>query len=187
MILQEYEKKGLLLNIAFVEEATEAGVYGFRGRLALVEGEVGDSAGNRKPPAIVMEQAVLLSRGDKLVLLSGSLDRLEDLPALLAMYRADFDPEMLAILYVVNCTQKMHLLVDGIPFSLIPMREGVAWNELMDEAGLDKQDLKKLPSGEKVAAVHKGLSGFKPQGEPLTLEQALTHTGDIKRVERGAL
>lgn len=187
MIIKEYEKRALLLNVAFVDAAEEADVVGFRGRLALVEGEPGDGAGNRKPPAIVMEQATLLSKGEKLTLLSGSLDRLEDLPALVEMYKADFSPDMLAILYVVNITEPMQVELEGVNFSLIPMREGVAWNELMEEGYLDKHDLKKMSSGQKVVTVYEALSGFKPKGEVVALEQALGRTADIQRVERGAL
>jgi hypothetical protein len=188
MSIKSYEQKGLLLNVAFVEKADQPGYVGFRGRLALVEGEIGDDAGNRKPPAIVMEQAVLLEREGKLVLLSGSLDRLEDLPALLAMYQADFAPDLLAILYVVNITAPMQVELAGVNFALIPMREGVAWNELMDIGNLDKSDIKKLSSGQKVLAVYEAVKGnFKPKGETVSLEVALTRTTDIRRVERGAL
>lgn len=188
MIIKKYEEKGLLLNVAFVEAADEADTLGFRGRLALVEGEVGDASGNRKPPAIVMEQTVLLSKGDKLILLAGSLDRLADLPALVAMYQADFSPETLAIIYVVNITAPMRVELGGIDFSLIPMREGVVWNELMEEGALDKLDIKKLSSGEKVATVYEAVAKrFKPKGDKVSLEEALTRTADITRVERGAL
>lgn len=188
MVIKNYEQKGLLLNVAFVEPAGEPDTLGFRGRLALVEGEIGDDAGNRKPPAIVMEQTVLLSKADKLILLCGSLDRLEDLPALVEMYKGDFGPETLAIIYVVNITQPMQVEMAGVNFALIPMREGITWNELMDIGALDKNDLKKLASGEKVYTVWKEVKGaFKPKGEKVTMEVALTRTADIRRVERGAL
>ena len=187
MIIKEYEKRDQLLNVAFVDAADEADMVGFRGRLALVEGEIADEAGNRKTPHIVMEQTTLLSKGDKLALLSGSLDRLEDLPALVEMYKADFAPDMMAIIYVVNITEPMQVELEGINFSLIPMREGVAWNELMDEGGLDKLDLKKMSSGQKVVTVFEALSDFKPKGESVSLEAALGRTADITRVERGAL
>lgn len=186
MIISDYDKKGLLLNISFIESAG-ADMQGFRGRLALVEGEVADASGNRRPPAIVMEQAVLLSKGDKLSMISGSLDRLQDLPTLVEMYKADLTPETLAIIYVVNITKAMHVELEGVTFTLIPMREGVAWNELMDEGNLDKHDVKKLSSGEKVLAVYEALQGFKPKGDKVTLEEALSRTADITRVERGAL
>ena len=188
MIIKEFEKRGLLLNVAFVEAAGEAGTVGFRGRLALVGGEIGDATGNRKPPAIVMEQTVLLSKGDKLVLLAGSLDRLQDLPALVAMYKPALTSGTLAIIYVVNLTAMAQVELEGINFVLIPMREGVVWNELMDAGHLDKGDLKKLASGAKVMAVYAALmSDFKAKGEAMSLEGALSLTADIKRVERGAL
>ena len=187
MIIKKYEELGRLLNVAFVENADAEGVIGFRGRLALAEGEIADEAGNRKPPPIVMEQTVLLSKGDKLTLLSGSLDRLEDLPALVGMYKEALAPETLAIIFVVNISKPMQVEIDGINFALIPMREGVAWNELMDLGGLDKQDLKKMSSGQKVVTVFESLSGFAPKGDKVSLDEALSRTEDIKRVERGAL
>ncbi|WP_210396275.1 hypothetical protein [Motiliproteus sediminis] len=187
MIIKQFEERGLLLNIAFVQEAGKPDTLGFRGRLALVEAEAGDSAGNRKTPGIVMEQTILLSQGDHLKLLAGSLDRLQDLPALVEMYHDALTPETLAIIYVVNATTPMQVEFNGCNFALIPMQEGVVWNELMDVAGLDKADLKKKGSGEKVMILFNGLGSYKAKGEPLSFDQALTHTADIKRVERGAL
>lgn len=187
MIIKQFEQRGLLLNIAFVQEAGAADTLGFRGRLALVEAEAGDSAGNRKTPGIVMEQTILLSEGDHLKLLAGSLDRLQDLPALVSMYGDAITPETLAIIYVVNATAAMQVEFNGCNFALIPMQEGVAWNELMDSAGLEKSDMKKKSSGEKVMTLYKGLSGFKAKGESMSFDDALANTADIKRVERGAL
>ncbi len=188
MIIKKFEEQGLLLNVAFVQETGEADCLGFRGRLALVEGEIGDQAGNRKPPAIVMEQTILLSRGDHLALIAGSLDRLQDLPKLAAMYKDALTPETLAVIFVVNATKPMQVEFNGVNFALVPMQEGVAWNELMDAAGLDKSDMKKKSSGEKVGRLFKGLSGYKAKGEPVSFEQALENANDsLKRVERGAL
>ena len=60
MLLNTYEQNGRLFNMNFIEEAG-AGVSGYRGELVLVQGEVGDSAGRRKPPVSVIEQAVMLA------------------------------------------------------------------------------------------------------------------------------
>jgi hypothetical protein len=77
VIVKKFEEDGLLLNIAFAEAASAEGFTGFRGRLALVDGEVADESGNRKPPNKVMEHTVLLSQGEKLALAAGSLDKLD--------------------------------------------------------------------------------------------------------------
>ncbi len=187
MIIKKYEELGRLLNVAFVDSAAEADTLGFRGRLALAEGEIADDAGNRKPPPVVMEQAILLSKGDKLIMVSGWLTLLEDLPAFVEMYKDDFAPEMLAILYVVNISKPLQVEIEGVNFALIPMREGVAWNELMDAAALDKDDLKKMSSGQKVFKVWDSLRDFKAKGDQVSLDEAMARTEDIKRVERGAL
>ena len=188
MIIKNYEENGQLLNIAFAEEASEGGYAGFRGRLALVEGEVADDAGNRKPPHKVMEQTVLLSKDDKLTLLSGSLDKLEYLTDLVEMYKGAIGPDTQAILYVVDLTEPLQVELEGVTFALIPMQEGVAWNELLDEAGLDKSDIKKMKGADKVYAVWDDLKGFKGKGAVVSMEEALTKTDDsLTRVERGAL
>ncbi len=188
MIIKKYEQDGRLLNISFAEESSTGGFAGFRGRLALVEGEIGDDAGNRKPPAIVMEHAVLLSSGDKLVFSAGSLNKLTHLNNFVAMYKNDFSPEMQAMMYVVDLTEPLQVELEGVNFALIPMQEGITWNELLDEADLDKRELKKMAPADKVYAVWDELKGFKPKGDKVGMEEALTKTDNsLTRVERGAL
>lgn len=188
MIIKKYEQDNRLLNISFVEDTTTGGVTAFRGRLALVEGEVADEAGNRKPPTVVMEHVVLLSREDKLTFAAGSLSKLSQLEDFVSMYKGDFAPEMQAIMYVVDLTEPLQVELEGIAFALIPMREGITWNELLDEAGLDKRELKKLSSADKVYAVWEELKSFRPKGNTVSMEEALAKTdATLTRIERGAL
>jgi len=59
---------------------------------------------------------------------------------------------------------------------------------LLDEADLDKRELKKLSSADKVYSVWEELKGFKPKGSPVTMDEALAKTDDsLTRIERGAL
>jgi hypothetical protein len=188
VIIKKYEQDGLLFNVSFAEAASAAGVAAFRGRLALVEGVIADDKGNRRPPSVVMEHTVLLSKGEKLALVAGSLDKLAFLSDLVAKYKGDFTPETRAIIYVVDLIEPLQVELAGVNFALIPMVEGITWNELLDEAGLDKGDLKKLTSADKVHSVWENLKGFKPKGSAVTLEAALAKTDATRtRVERGAL
>lgn len=188
MIIEKYEQEGKLLNISFVEKASKPGHVGFRGRLALVEGEVGDAQGRRKPPSLVMEHTVLLEKDGKLVLAAGSLDNLADFPTFVEKYQGDFAPDMLGIVYVVNATKPMQVEAGGANFALIPMQEGITWNELNDAAGLEKSALKKLSSGDKVLTVWEELKGFKAKGDKLSMEAAMANIDpSLKRVERGAI
>jgi hypothetical protein len=186
--IKNYEEKGRLLNVSFVADASAEGVVGFRGRLALVDAEIGDESGNTKPPAVVMEHVVLMSTGDKLTFAAGSLDKLAQINDFVAMYKDDFAPDMKAMMYVVDLTSPLQIQLEGVNFALIPMQEGITWNELLDEAGLDKRDLKSMSSGDKVYAVYEGVKDYKPKGELVTLEEALAKTDpELKRPERGAL
>lgn len=68
------------------------------------------------------------------------------------------------------------------------MQEGITWNELLDVAGLDKRELKKLSSADKVYAVWDELREYSAKGRKVSMEEALTRTdAALKRVERGAL
>jgi hypothetical protein len=68
------------------------------------------------------------------------------------------------------------------------MQEGIPWNELNDEAGLQKGDMKKLSSGDKVLTVWKELGGYKAKGDKVALDAALGQIeAGLKRVERGAI
>jgi len=188
VIIKKYEQDGLLLNVSFADETSTGGYAGFRGRLALAVGEIADGAGNRKPPNIVMEHVVLLSKDDKLILAAGSLNKLEQLNDFVSMYKDDFSPEMLAIMYVVDLTEPLQVELEGINFALIPMQEGITWNELLDEADLDKREMKKLSSADKVYAVWEEIKGFSPKGAKVTMEEALSKTDPTRtRIERGAL
>lgn len=188
MLIEKYDQEGLLLNISYIDKASTEGVVGFRGRMALVEGEVGDAQGRRKPPALVMEHTVLLEKEGKLAMTAGSLDHLADFPTFVEKYKGDFASDMLGIVYVVDITKPMQVEAGGVNFALVPMQEGITWNELNDEAGLEKNDLKKLSSGDKVYAVWKELAGFKAKGDKVTMEQAMANVdASLKRIERGAI
>lgn len=82
----------------------------------------------------------------------------------------------------------MQVAAGGVSFALLPMQEGITWNELNDKAGLEKSALKKLSSGDKVYTVWKELSGFKPKGDKVSLEVAMGNVdASLKRIERGAI
>ncbi len=188
MIIKKFEQDGVLLNVAFAEAASTEGYAGFRGRLALVEGEIADDSGNRKPPHKVMEHTVLLSKDDTLVLAAGSLDKLEYLNDFVAKYKDALSADTQAIMYVVDLTEALQVELAGVTFALIPMQEGLTWNELMDEAGLDKGDLKKMSGADKVYSVWEEIKGFKPKGSVVAMEDALGKTdATLTRIERGAL
>lgn len=186
MLIDMYETQGLLFNINF-KDAAGNGMQAYRGDLVLIEGEITDAQGRRKPPIATMVGAGLLAEGDKLKLLSGSLNEIAHLPVLIEKYGAALTPDTIAIVYVVNIKKPMQVEVAGIRFVLLPLDDGMAWNELVDELKLEKSDFKGKSSGEKVLTVYEAAVDYTPKYETVALDIALTRGTDAKRVVHGAV
>ena len=186
MLLQDYEQRCLLTNLNFIEPAGP-GLFAFRGDMVLVEGEVADASGRRKPPASSMRQAVVLAEEGALKFAAAFLDDLAKLGLFIERYAPDFAPDMRALFFVANIPEPMVVEEAGVAFALIPLIDGMVWNELLDVAALEKGDLKGQTSGEKVATVVKSLAGYKWKGDKLPLAEALTRTIEVELVSRGAV
>jgi hypothetical protein len=183
MLFDAYEKKGLLFNMNFKEANGSYSAY--RGDLVLALGEIGDALGHRKPPTATIKNTIVLAENDKIKLYVGSLDELALLPNVLDYYKADFAPDVRIILFVVNINKPLIIDTDNLSIAAIGMQEGLIWNELIDIAALDKSDFKGQSASEKIITVYKALSDFKPKGDKVTFEDALTRTVELKRAGRG--
>jgi hypothetical protein len=185
-LLESYKSNGLLFNSNFLETTSQAGVDAYRGELVLIEGEIADSKGHSKPPVEIMRGVALLA-SDKLKMVVGAVDRLDLLPIFLDKYKIDFDAEIKILVFVVNIESAMQLEVEGAKITLIPLVQGVPWNELLDELSLDKSDFKGQSAADKVATINDELKSYKPEYPVVTLEQALAATVDIVREGWGAI
>ncbi|HEX5363242.1 MAG TPA: hypothetical protein VFW59_03155 [Gallionella sp.] len=183
MIFDSYEQKGLLFNMNFKEANGNYAAY--RGDLVLELGEVGDALGHRKPPVATIKNTIVLSENDKIKLYVGSLDELALLPKVLDYYQADFAADVLLILFVVNINKPMVIETGGFSIAAIGMQEGLIWNELIDLAALDKGDFKGQSASEKIITVYKALSDFKPKGDKVSFDEAMSRTVELKRAGRG--
>lgn len=186
MLFDKYEQDGLLFNMKFKSNTSDAGVVAYRGELVLVEGEVTDAQGRRKPPVMVMRHTAMLEKDGKLAMMTGCLDRLDMLENLLAKYQDDFASGMRAVFFVVNITESMQLEIAGAHFILIPLTDGIAWNELTEELGVEKVELKGKSPADKVVVVSDELSSYSPNYTTVaSFDEAMGKTADIKREARG--
>jgi hypothetical protein len=183
MLFDAYEQKGLLFNMNFKEANGNSAAY--RGDLVLELGEVGDALGHRKPPTATIKNTIVLAENDKIKLYVGSLDELELLPKVLDYYQADFAADVRIILFIVNINKPLQIETGGLSISTIGMQEGLIWNELIDIAALDKSDFKGQSPSEKIITVYKALSDYKPKGDKVNFDEALTRTVELKRAGRG--
>jgi hypothetical protein len=179
-ILEEYKTSGLLFNTNFLEQTGTPGVMGYRGELVLVKGEVGEDKGRQKPPSEIIRGVTVLA-GDKIMMLAGSIDRLQQLQTLTDKYQHDFADDMLSVLFVVDISKPIQVELGGVNFVLIPLVQGVPWNELIDELRLEKSDFKGQSAANKVVTLFEELKSYRP-AYPLTdYNEALgSTTGQVR-------
>jgi len=186
MLLNTYKEAGQLFYTNFLEETPDSSALAYRGDLVIVAGEL-DDKGHSKPPKEVLREAAILA-GDKIDMLIGGLDKMAFLPGLLEKYSADFSDAMAAALFVVNLTKPVQVEVEGKTITLIPLVQGVPWNEAMEELALEKGDFKGQKPAEKLQTMYAELKGYKPKKYPLvTLEEALEMTNNAVREIHGAV
>lgn len=187
MSLEQYEQSHLLFNTNFKDKTSEAGMEAYRGELVLVENEK-DDKGHPKPPLAVMRHAVILTKDDKLCFVVGCIDELSYLDSFIEKYKSDFADDMKVLFFVVNITKSMQLEIDGINYVLIPLTEGVAWNELTEELALEKSDFKgQSPADKIVTAYEEFKSGYTPKYDTVSYQEAMASVADIKRAPVGAV
>ena len=186
MALGKYEQQGLLFNTNFLESVGDD-VSGYRGELVLIEGEVADDKGRTKPPVALIRHAILLDKDDKLAFVVGIIDQLELLNTFIEKYKDDFADDIQVLFYVVNLTEPMQVELSGINFVLIPLTEGVAWNELVDELCMEKSDFKGQKPAEKIVTAYDEFKSYKPSYQSVDLDYAMSKTADIKWETHGAV
>lgn len=185
MLLDRYEH--LFFNSNFREAADTAGWEAYRGELILVEGEITDAQGRRKPPVALMKQAAALACGDELKLLTGSIDELQYFPALLDKYGADINADTFVVLFTVNIDKGFTIPLHGASVVFIPLVQGMAWNELIDIVALEKSDFKGQGAAQKVVTVYEALKSHKFKLPESTLDVELARTNSAKRETHGAI
>lgn len=185
-VLQSYKSARLLFNDNFLEQTSESGVWGYRGELVLVEGEIADDKGHVKPPVEIMRGAAVLA-DDKMQLVIGAIDRLELLQTFVDKYGADFADGMLAVIFVVDIKDPMQVELAGVNFVLIPLVQGVPWNEMIDELGLEKSDFKGQSAADKIITMRDEIKSYKPKYPATDFAEALGATTEVVRESWGAV
>ena len=187
MLLDQYKEQGLLFYTNFLETTPSGAAQAYRGDLVIVPGEVGDDKGHVKPPKEVVREVVILAT-EKISMLIGGLDKMEYLPRVLERYSSDFGDDFHGLFFVVNLTETVKLSIDGKPVTLIPLVQGVPWNEAMEELAMEKSDFKGQKPAEKLETMYAELKTWTPRkASTVTLEEALGLTNNAVREIHGAV
>ena len=179
MLLADYQAKGLLTVTLVNGETSTKGVYAYRGDLVLKEGEKCESSSNpndRKPPEALLVHSAFIVENDKIVFLNGLLPKLELLPMFVEKYGADLAEGCIALLYIENIAKAMQVELAGVVYKLLPFKDGLVWNEFLEELYIEKHELKNQSAEDKVSVAYAAAKSYKAKGELVSYEQAEAST-----------
>ncbi len=188
MLIKQYEDRGLFFNANLTERCSKEALDVYRGELILVDGEVGDSSGRRKPPSKVLLQSVAIAGESKLVFLAGMIENVSDLSLVLERFGPDMAADSQCVIFVYDIAKPLTVSAGELTVQLVPLDDGLVWTELMDLAALEKGDVKNLSSADKAHVVYRELLSFRPRGAAsVDLAAALTMGSGKQRALRGAV
>lgn len=180
MLFETYNSKGLLSITSVLGEAGESGQFAFRGDLVLKEGELREGSDrDRKPPEIVIQQAVALADNEKLLFVGGLVYELQDLLLFFEKYHGDLTTDSILLFFVEDIDDKMKLSHEGLTFQLLPYPGGMVWNEFLEELYIEKSDLKGLSAEEKVVTVFDSAKNFDIKISSISFDEALGKTIEV--------
>jgi len=187
MLLNDYKSQELLTLQTVLGETSVSGIFVFRGDLVLKEGPLHESSNKRKPPEVVLAECVILADENKIKFMSGSLDDVADLETLMNKYSSDLAEDCKLLFFVINTSMDMQVELNGYTISLISLREGMAWNELMEVLFIEKSDLKGQSAEDKVLSVYQAMSDYKAKSDLVDYEESLNNITEAKRQSWGAI
>ena len=177
MLLDDYQAKGLLTVTLVNGQTSTAGVYAYRGDLVLKEGALREgSSTDRKPPEALLIHSALVIENDKLVFINGLLLKLDLLPVFVEKYKSDIAESCIALIYVENISKAMQVELAGVTFQLLPYKEGLVWNEILEELYIEKYELKNQSAEDKVAIAYNAAKSYNSKAVVVSYEEAEANT-----------
>ncbi|MCK1680688.1 hypothetical protein IVA87_15030 [Bradyrhizobium sp. 147] len=144
--LGQLDKEGRLLNAVLKSETTKSGRFGFRGDIALkFQAQLADE---KRPPDYSIEQVLAIAQeGEPTIpVLAGYLHSFAYLPQAAKVLDGRLSPKGSYFMFCnnIDLLAKYRTKIGDITFRILPCDESTVWKEMMDLAGVDKNDIKKL-------------------------------------------
>jgi hypothetical protein len=145
------------------------------------------SPDRKLPPKIQAKQVVVVSEGEVVKFLACELESIEHFKPMFTKYKEFFSASGLYLLYVTDLDKSGTFEYEGVTFTAFPLDESSVWNELVDLADLDKGDLKKMSSEEKIEAIYDELLNTDCKESSKTFEEILALKGESSKKLMGAV
>jgi hypothetical protein len=152
----------------------------FRGEIALKFAQ--QLADEARPPEVSGFQLIMAGAGDKLDFFTCEVLSLEHLQLITEVLGDYFKPTGKYFLFAgnVDISKKYLIEMNGIPFYVLPLDEATVYNEILDLFRLEKSALKRLDTGDKIAAIAEASNFFTEKFPAITFEQGLKEMGPIR-------
>ncbi len=179
-IIETLMQQKTLFSPVFSGKTGIPDTFGFRGNLVLKEAT--KFADEARPPEIMADQVVLQSSADKIAFLGCHVDSLEHLSLILETLKPYLEANGRYFVFAgnVDISEKYHIELDGIGFYVLPLDEATVWNELLECFSLDRGDIKRLDSGEKIDALAAAATGFDGKFKKISFEEGLSVMGPVR-------
>ena len=119
---------------------------------------------------------------------NGLLPTLDLLPVFVKKYKGDIAPDCVALIYVENIGKGMQVELEGITYKLLPFKQGLVWNELLEELYIEKSELKGQSAEDKVAIAYAAAKTYNPKSPLMSYAMAEENTiVVIKEASVGAI
>jgi hypothetical protein len=176
------ETEGRLLNPLLKAPTKAAGRFGFRGDLALkFADQLADEA---RPPELAVQQVLAVSQaGDSTItFFAAYLLSFEYLQSVAEVLGKNLSPKGKYFVYCnnIDISTKYRVMMDDIPFYVLPIDEATVYNELLDLLYIERNDLKKLDTAAKLDAIADKALQFTGTFEEITFQEGLKRMGPVR-------
>ncbi|MGB5918032.1 hypothetical protein [Arcobacter sp.] len=161
-------------------------LLGYRGALIIEEGKK-ISETRVMPPKSQAKQVIMVSENEKIKFFSCELETFRFFKDFFAKYGEYFDKDSINLLYVIDLDADGTFEYEGVKFSAFMLDESSVWNEVLDFASLEKGDLKKLSSEEKIEKVYEEVLSTSIEPIDKSYDDMIALMGNTKKALMGAV
>jgi len=161
-------------------------LYGYRGALIIEEGKR-LSETRVMPPKAQARQVIMISENETIKFFACELETFEYFEAFFDKYEKFFNKDSINLLYVIDLDANGVFEYKGIKFCAFMLDESSVWNEVLDFVSLEKSDLKKLSSEEKLEKIYDELLSTPIDTTDKTYEEMKELMGTTKKALMGAV
>ncbi len=147
-----------------------SGRFGYRGGLIVTEGKM-ISPEKQMPPATTLKHAIVVTDAEQTLLFAGELEKFEAFEPMFERFSPMISDTTLITLFVDNLMSDAVFEYQGRQIYAFSLDESSVWNELIEHADLEKRELKRMGSEEKIDALYDGLKGSKLRASQKSYEE----------------